>query len=167
MPSTMSTPNPFSCWNFCSMFVIGTATIITLGLSMLSFLVGAEHWNTTCDNGSFMTLPVWAVAVGIVFLVVCLVAIIIAIIIACIKEIVDSMIFMIAVAIISTIIILPFNIMGSIILFNYAADCYTEAYYLWSVSLAQLIFQWFIMGSVIIFLITTFIVFCRSWRRRF
>lgn len=126
--------------NVLSIILLGIITLITFCVSLSSFIIGNQNWNVACDDGAFMSLSTWLCVIGTISLVCCIVAWIVY----CIKH--EGMSIMVGLTLIATIIVIVFNAMGSRILFTYASSCYTEAYSLWAITLAALIFQWIIMA---------------------
>lgn len=142
--------------------------ISTFGVSMASFIIGAQYWNVTCDTTSFMSLPTWVVTIATVAAICCIVAIITYVIRRFKKHDEDSgFLILIVLTVIATLIVIVFNGMGSHILFNHSSSCYTEAYSLWGVALTALIFQWCIIVvgvMVIIGLCVAMYKSCKSAR---
>ena len=124
---------------------ITLVTLITTCISIASFVIGHNNWNVTCDDSSFMPLPIWLVTIGTISFVYCVISVIF-VIIYFIKLPNSSIIkFLEIFVVVAGLLTTPFAITGTIIMTKYAGSCYDQAYLLWAISMTTLVLDWLII----------------------
>lgn len=118
-----------------------TNLLFVLCISVTSFVIGAQNWDTQCDNACFMSMSLWVVLIAIFSLIFSVGSVIIYIFKH--KEPMD---FYMIYGLIAWIFVTPFAIMGAVILNQQAGLCYNEAYPLWAVFMTAFVLDWIIVA---------------------
>ena len=135
--------------NIIGGLLIFLLTIPTGIVSIASFVVGSNYRSVSCDDSSFMSLPLWIIINAGVSVLYCICGILLFLTYRRNHQ-EQFLIYLLTSTLALMVFKLPWNIVGSTILFKYSRDCYSEANSLWSLTLSVLIIQWIIMSLITI-----------------
>ena len=135
-------------------FFIIIYVIPTIALSIASFIIAADNWDTTCDEDAIVSLHTWLIVTGTIGTGISLLCMFfntlyLLLLIFKIKLIFYSTIIIIlpycAILLLSSIFLIAWNIIGAVALFRDSYECKETAHSIFVMVAIVLAFQWFSM----------------------
>lgn len=145
---------------FRTILTHGTIIIITLFitcLSISSYIIGVNHWKETCDDTSFLPLPIWLVMTVTIIL---LITTAIIVTYYANRNYSDFAVYYLITII---LLILPLTIVGNYIIKTHAKTCEEKSDSLWTVSMITIVFDWIVIGITVIIGIIRCIIYWKTY----
>ena len=143
-----SSPAPVTVFGNKVKIIIGVAIIIytlfAVSVSIALFIIGRNIWNVVCDDNSFMPLPIWVMTTGCINLV----YLIVSAILYFVKH-TEPIRPLGILALVSGFFVIPFAVMGTLLMAQYSGLCFEQSYQLWAISITALITIWIEVVAII------------------
>lgn len=121
-----------------------TYTLFAISVSIASFVIGRNIWDVMCDNNSFMPLPIWVMTTGCINFVYSTVSAILYFI-----KHTEPIRPLGILALVAGFFVIPFAVMGTLLMAQYSGLCFEQSYQLWTISMTALITNWIEVVTII------------------